>query len=73
MPVIGKYIPLARIFSVQGFSCFRAELSIQIAFLNAESRCEAHQRRAEKTTRERGNEDNLLVSTDDANGFHLFC
>lgn len=68
--IIGKDIPLARIFLVQGFSCFRAELSIQITFLNAETRSESHQRRAEQTTNKSGDQDDQQVATNDADHSH---
>ncbi len=70
MPVIGKDIPLSGIFFVQGISCFRAELGVEIALLNAETRSQAHQRRAQQTANERGDQDDQQMTTNDADGFH---
>lgn len=71
MPVIGKDISLAGISFVQGLSCFRAELSIEIAFLNSETGSQAHECGAEKPTNESGDEDDQQMTTDDAEGLHL--
>ena len=68
--IIGEEIPLACIILMQSFSCPSAELRIEIAFLNPETRSQAHQCRAEQAADKRRDDDDQQMPPNYAHRSH---